>query len=149
MATGTTSERITGAILAVGGLAFAWYSAESYQLGTMRRMGPGMFPVGLGLVLAGLGVAICVWAPERGLRRPDFDLRVAAKVIFSIIAFGLIVGSFGLILAIMATVLISSLAERPFRPVPALLLGAFLCVLATLIFKVGLGLPIPVLKWPF
>jgi hypothetical protein len=149
MLTGTKGERITGAVLAIGGLAFAWYSAESYQLGTMRRMGPGMFPLGLGLLLAGLGAAIFVWAPERSLRRPDFDARIAAKVILSIVAFGLLVGSFGLIPAIIATVFIASLAERPFRPLSTVLLAGFLCVLAWLIFKVGLGLPLAMLDWPF
>ncbi|MCC5986186.1 MAG: tripartite tricarboxylate transporter TctB family protein [Pararhodobacter sp.] len=146
---GTTSERVTGAVLAVGGLIFAWYSAENYDLGTFRRMGPGMFPLGLGLGLAVLGLAIAVWAPEKGVVRPDFNPLIAAKIVGSIVVFGLTVAQFGLIAAVMATVIVSSLAERPFRPLSALLLGTFLCLLAWLIFRVALGLPIHMLRWPF
>jgi len=149
METGAAGERIVGGALAIAGLLFAWYAAEHYTLGTLRRMGPGMFPMGLGLVLAGLGVAIMIAAPERNLLRPDFSPGIALKVISAIVAFGLIVSAFGLVPAIMATVVIASLAEPPFRPLSVLLLGIFLCVLSWLIFKLGLGLPIYMMNWPF
>ena len=149
MQVGTTRERITGAVLAVGGLLFAWYAAEHYDLGTLRRMGPGMFPMGQGLVMAVLGLAIMIWAPERNLIRPEFNPGVAIKVVGAVAAFGLIIGYFGLIPAVLATVTIASLAERPFRPVSVLLSAGFLCVLSWLIFKVGLGLGIHMLDWPF
>lgn len=142
-------ERITGAILMAAGLFFAWYSAENYNLGTLRRIGPGMFPMGLGVALAGLGLAIAIVAPDRRQRRPEFDLRVAAAVVAAILTFGLLVGWIGLVPAIIGTVAVGSLAESPFRPVSVILLGAGLCVLSWLIFRVGLGLPMPLLRWPF
>lgn len=142
-------ERITGAILMIAGLFFAWYSAEHYNLGTLRRIGPGMFPMGLGLALAGLGLAIAVVAPDRRLRRPEFNVRISVAVVAAILTFGLLVGTVGLVPAIMGTVAVGSLAESPFRPVSVILLGAGLCVLSWLIFRVGLGLPMPLLRWPF
>ena len=44
----------------VGG-AFAW-GATSYSVGTGARMGPGYFPLLLGVVLAALGAAILFYS---------------------------------------------------------------------------------------
>ena len=40
-----------GAALALTGLAVAGYAWASYDMGSLRRMGPGLFPVTLGLML--------------------------------------------------------------------------------------------------
>lgn len=144
-----TSERITGLVLAAGGLIFAWYSAEHYNLGTLRRIGPGMFPLALGLILCGFGLAIAVVAPDRKFSRPDFNARVLAAVVLSIVVFGLLVSWAGLLPAVAGTVAVASLAESPYRPRSVVLLGLVLCVLSWLIFRVGLGLPMPLLRWPF
>ena len=51
------------------GVAFAW-GAGSYSIGTGARMGPGYFPMALGVLLAILGAAITfkalVVGPEDG-----------------------------------------------------------------------------------
>lgn len=142
-------ERITGLVLMVAGVGFAWYALEHYALGTPRRMGPGMFPVGLGLVLAALGLAIAIVSPDRALRRPDFDLRISAAVVGAIVIFGLLVSSLGLLPAVAGTVVVAALAERPFRPISVIALSAVLGTMAWLIFRVGLGLPMPMLRWPY
>jgi hypothetical protein len=47
---------VGGLLLVVLGLGFSWYAAEHYDLGSLRRMGPGMFPTVLGVALACLGL---------------------------------------------------------------------------------------------
>lgn len=49
-----------GLILLSLGLFVAWYTQQSYAIGTMRRMGPGFVPLILGWTLAGLGLLILI-----------------------------------------------------------------------------------------
>ncbi len=53
-----TRDLIAGALIAMTGGLIAAQAGLSYDLGTLRRMGPGMFPFGLGLLMVGLGVVI-------------------------------------------------------------------------------------------
>ena len=46
-----------GLMFTVVGVAFAW-GASTYNVGTGARMGPGYFPLMLGIVLAILGAVI-------------------------------------------------------------------------------------------
>ncbi len=55
--TRSRDDLLAGAIFVALGGAFA-YTASTYDVGTLRAMGPGYFPLALGLVLAALGVVI-------------------------------------------------------------------------------------------
>ena len=46
---------LAGAVLIALGLPGAAYALATLPLGTLRRMGPGMFPAALGLILALFG----------------------------------------------------------------------------------------------
>lgn len=140
---------VGGALLAVLGLAFSWYAAEHYNLSTLRRMGPGMFPAGLGLVLAFFGVLMMVPALFREGTMPVIRFWSPLFVLSGVAAFALTIRPFGLIPAILSVVVVSSFADLKVRPVSLALLCAALCLVAWLTFRVGLGLPIPMLRWPF
>jgi len=69
----------SGVMFAIIGSGFAW-KADSYQMGTAARMGPGYFPYWLGVCLAVLGVVVALAAlspkaeetsVERGLAGPE------------------------------------------------------------------------------
>lgn len=55
--TGARDDLLAGLIFIALGGAFA-YTASTYEVGSLRAMGPGYFPLALGLVLAALGVVI-------------------------------------------------------------------------------------------
>jgi hypothetical protein len=55
--TGPRDNLVAGAIFLAFGAAFA-YTSSTYDVGTLLSMGPGYFPLVLGLVLAGLGLVI-------------------------------------------------------------------------------------------
>src|SRR5690606_26264901 len=65
---------IGGALLIIGGIAFSWYAAHQYDLGSLRRMGPGMFPMALGLVLAVFGLMMMVPAFFRAGTMPEIRI---------------------------------------------------------------------------
>lgn len=140
---------VGGALLAVCGLVFSWYAAWQYDLGTLRRMGPGMFPMALGLGLALFGGLLMVPAFFRPGIRPHIRVWTPLFVLTGVAAFALTIRPFGLIPAILAVTIISSFAELRVRPVSLTLLCAALCLMSWLTFHVGLGLPIPLVRWPF
>jgi len=146
-----------GGVLALVGSAFAW-GANTYTVGTSARMGPGYFPMVLGVLLAVLGVLILL----RGWRKaPDQRLAVgpwAWKPLFFIVSanllFGVLLGglpslnwpAMGFVAAIFGLTLVAGLAGERFNLKESLLLAAVLAVGSYLAFVVVLQLQLPV--WP-
>jgi len=139
------------------GVAFAW-GATSYNVGTGARMGPGYFPLMLGVLMAVIGAAITFtslvvetvgggkigkWA-----WKPLFYV-IAANVVFGVLLAGLPsikFPAFGLIVAIYALTFIASMAEAGWKFKTTLILATVLAVGSYLAFVVALKLQFPV--WP-
>ena len=142
--------------LIVGG-AFA-VGAFEYNVGTAARMGPGYFPLILGVILSLIGVAISLKA--LGTPKGDNDpvgkwaWRQILFVLGANFAFGiLLVGlpalgipGFGLIVAIYALVLIASCARENSNFKESLVLATILAVGSYAVFVWALNLQFPV--WP-
>jgi len=142
-------DMVAGILMVAAGAFVAIYASTHYNLGSFRNMGPGMFPLLMGLVLAGLGGALAVTALFRSGPMPEIRISTAIFVLASIGAFALLIRSFGLVPAVIAVTVISSLAELKIRFMSTALLAAGLCLLTWLIFPLGLGLNISMLRWPF
>ena len=140
---------LAGAVLIALGLPGAAYALATLPLGTLRRMGPGMFPAALGLILALFGLAILIPALLREgppMRRVDY--RSLFYIMASVLAFALLVDPFGLFPAIAALAVIASRADSKL-PIPGtLILASGLALISVLLFEVGLGMPIEAFKWP-
>jgi len=140
----------------IGG-AFAW-GATHYTVGTGARMGPGYFPLSLGIVLALLGAGILFYSlvehTEDGEPIGKFAWRpivfvLGANIVFGILLAGLPsfgIPAMGLILAIYALVIIASLAGDQFVLKDVLILATILSAGSYLAFIVLLKLQMPV--WP-
>src|SRR5690554_2954907 len=100
-----------GALLIGGGIVLALYSMTSYDLGTVRRMGPGMFPFGLGMILAVLGVAIVLPALKRPGSKIEIRIYSPLFVLTGVAAFAFLIPKLGLLPAAAALIVITSLAE--------------------------------------
>ena len=142
--------------MAVGG-AFAW-GASTYNVGTGARMGPGYFPLMLGVLLAVIGAAITFTAlvveTEGGGKigkwawKPLFYI-IAANVVFGILLAGLPAinfPAFGMIVAIYALTFIASMAEAGWKFKTTLILATVLAVGSYIAFVLALKLQFPV--WP-
>lgn len=146
------ADLAAGLLVALLGSAVAVYAASSYDLGTLRRMGPGMFPMGLGVLMAALGLILVLGAARR--RQPPLEsprdrigieFRSAALATTGVIAFGLMIRPAGLILAVLAVVIIPAFADRKNRPLSIIVLSLSLAALAVATFHWLLGLPMPLL----
>ena len=147
----------SGLMFLVVGIAFAW-GATTYNVGEGARMGPGYFPLMLGIMLAALGLAIVFQAlvveTEDGEKIGSIAWKPLTFIIASNLAFGVLLGglpklgfpSFGLIVAIYALVFIASMAGDRFLPKEVAILATTLAVLSYLAFVLLLKLQFPV--WP-
>lgn len=142
-------DMIGGGLLVLFGLWVAWQAWSTLDIGSARRMGPGFFPLCVGLILAGLGGIVLAGSFVQSAKMPEVDLRACVSVLASLAVFAFLLKTFGLLPAIAALVGIASLADRTTRARQVLALIAVLCVLCWLVFRLGLGMPLPVLKWPF
>ncbi len=140
---------VAGLLLTATGSAAAAYAFTHYAMGTIKRMGPGMMPVSLGIILAVFGLAIAIPALVRKGAKVDIAIRPFVVVTLSILAFALLIESAGLLPSVFATVVIATFAERTVSIVNALILGAALALLTWAIFILGLGLPMAAIRWPF
>lgn len=146
-----------GLLYLVIGVAFAW-GATHYSIGTAARMGPGYFPLVLGVLLAIIGAivmmrALIVETPDgdpigKWAFRPLFFI-IMANFLFGILLGGipsLGVPAMGLILAIFALVFVSALAGSEFRKLEVFILAALLAAGSWGAFVYGLKLQFQV--WP-
>ena len=146
-----------GLMFVVVGSAFAW-AATNYKIGDGARMGPGYFPLLLGVLLALLGLVVTFKAmvieTEDGDKIGSWALKPLFFIIASNLMFGVLLGglpiiklpSMGLIVAIFALTFVAASAGEEFKFKEILLLAIFLAVLSYLAFVLLLKLQFPV--WP-
>jgi len=140
---------ISGLVLTLFGVAAAGYALSKYSLGTVSRMGPGMMPVSLGVILAVFGLVIAVPALFRKGEAATLRLRPLIVLSICIVCFALMIETLGLIPAVFSTAVIATFAEKQVPLGRAVILGAAMALLTWAIFILGLGLPIPSVDWPF
>lgn len=140
-------DLIGGVLLIALGVFVAVIAQERYAMGALNRIGPGAYPLGLGVLLAALGLFIAVPAWRRTGTFPQVEWRTAGLVLLGILLFALLLNRAGLVVASLVTVVVASLADRestwPFR----IVLAVCVTVLTVLIFKVGLGMLLPLWWW--
>ena len=137
----------------VGGLAvtalgiFAAIYAQKYEFGDLNRMGPGYFPVALGVVLALLGLLIAIPAFMRQGDPIEVRWKTFALVLGSIVAFALTLKVLGLIFATALAVMISSLADNETRWKGRILLAIGVAAVTYVVFGFALGMVLPAWPW--
>ncbi|MEP9380019.1 tripartite tricarboxylate transporter TctB family protein [Aquabacter sp. CN5-332] len=135
----------SGLLLVSIAAAALWY-ITSLEIGTALEMGPGYFPLGIALVLGGMGLFLLV----RGLMVEGapvgrIDARAMGLILLSFLAFALLLDRFGIVIAILAQVAIASLASREAVFWQSLIFGAVLAAGSTILFVWLLGIPVSVL----
>lgn len=133
---------IGGVLLVSGGAWIVWHTLNTLDIGTLRRMGPGMFPLMIGTILTILGSAIAISGLFRYGAIEQIEWRAMLAVAAGIVAFAVTIGPFGLLPAIISLILVSSLADSVFRPIAIAAMCVIFPLAAYLVFHVGLGLPL-------
>jgi hypothetical protein len=151
------ADFFSGVMFAVVGGTFA-IGSTSYNIGDGARMGPGYFPLMLGILLALLGVVIMFQAlvveTADGDKIGRWAWKPLAFVLGANLAFGVLLGglpsvgvpAMGMIIAIYALTIISSMAGEHFNLRDVLILATVLAVGSYVAFIWALKLQIQV--WP-
>ena len=147
----------SGIMFTCVGAAFA-LGASNYNVGSAARMGPGYFPLIVGVLLALLGLVVIATAftgqatggdPVGKIAWKPLGFIIGANVLFGILLAGLrSIGlpAMGLILAIYALVIVACMAGANFSMKLSLVLATVLAIGSYLTFIVGLKLQFQV--WP-
>lgn len=136
-----------------GGLAlaalgiFAAVYAQQYEFGDLNRMGPGFFPVTLGIMLAVLGAMIAIPAFFRRGHPVTVQWKTFALVMASLVVFALTLKVLGLILSTMLTVVLASLADNDTRWKGRLMVATGVALITYLVFGLGLSMVLPIWPW--
>ncbi|MEX1660506.1 tripartite tricarboxylate transporter TctB family protein [Thioclava sp. 15-R06ZXC-3] len=136
----------SGILLAAIGLFVALYAVGHYDIGSLRRMGPGFFPAILGGVLAVLGLMIALPAWARAGHRGRIAWKEAGAVLAAILVFAAGLEPVGLVPVTLASVLIASIAAPDRRVGWRLALALGITVLSVVVFHFGLKMTVPL--WP-
>lgn len=147
----------SGLMFMVAGIAFAW-GATNYTIGEGARMGPGYFPLVLGIILTLIGAFVVFEAmvveTEDGEPIGKAAWKPLIFIIGSNVVFGICLGgipklgipALGLIVGIYALTFIASMAGNEHKNKEVIVLATVLAILSYLAFIVLLKLQFPV--WP-
>ncbi|MBX9947217.1 MAG: tripartite tricarboxylate transporter TctB family protein [Reyranella sp.] len=141
------SKDFLSGLMFIGFGLIALYFGQKLALGTPVRMGPGYVPRMLALIMMGLGLLICVVALVAGaepVEKPKW--KPITLVTIGIVCFALLFERAGLLPALIVLILIASLAGEEFKLTEVLGNMVVLAAVCTLVFKVGLGMNISIIR---
>jgi hypothetical protein len=125
----------------------------TYQLGTLTHMGPGFFPVALGIILTVLGMLIAATAVARRPtdeqasvpKRPEWRgwfCILAGPILF------IILGLYGgMVPAAFACVFVCALGDRTATLKGSFSLAVVVTAFAAFLFSYLLRIPFPLFRW--
>jgi hypothetical protein len=139
-----SKDLASGLIFIAIGAFFAVSAFLQLRTGTTFRMGPGYFPILVGGLLTVLGAAIVVRAVGH-VASPFGQVSWRSIVLITLapVVFGATIEGLGLVLSVVVTALVAGFASRRLGLPLALALSAGLSLFCALVFKTGLGLPLP------
>ena len=136
-----------GLMFMVLGAGFIWF-ARGYDYGSAAKMGPGYFPTMLGGILGTLGsITFFRSLVLKGEAVGQFNWKPVMYVLGSLILFGATLQWLGLVVAIFALIILSSMGGHEFKLKEALMLAFGLTVGSVAIFIYGLQLQFPIWPW--
>lgn len=135
-------------LMLAAGLGFALGAVASLDLGSLRRMGPGAFPLLVGGVLAVLAVIGLIQNLRSPMDTNAPDLVAVLGVVAGVAAFAFFTPLFGVLPATGIAVFLTGAAIPGFRWPLRLILSLGVAVGVWLIFVRGLGMPFVPVRWP-
>jgi hypothetical protein len=139
-----------GALMLLIGLG-AVYMGLGYRTGTLRAMGPGFFPVAVGVVIALMGLLIAIGARNEIVEANEVHLppewRGWICIVAGVISFVVLGHYGGLLPATFAIVFISAMGDRDNSVLAAATLAAAMCAICVMVFWWALQLQFPLFVW--
>jgi hypothetical protein len=128
------------------GLFLIW-QGSSYPLGSLTRMGPGYFPVALGVILLGFGAALIFEVRRHDSPPPDLKLRPFIMITTGLIAFVLMLDRFGLVPAAVALVVLECACRSAGTAARYCGTAVVIAGIGYFVFIRGFGLQLAAFNW--
>jgi Tripartite tricarboxylate transporter TctB family len=146
----TRRDTLGGILMVLLGVG-AVIEGQLFRVGTLARMGPGFFPVAVGVILAAVGVLIVIAArlsaPSESRPALPAEWWSWLLICLSIVSF-VVVGTYGgLVPATIAIVAISAFADRTNTIKGTLVLSLALTIVAVVVFWWLLKMQLPLFRW--
>jgi hypothetical protein len=137
----------------VGGLGlaslgvFAAVYAQRYEFGDLNRMGPGYFPVALGILLALLGLMIALPAFFRAGPAIKVNWKAYGLIMLSLVTFAFTLKTLGLVVATLLSVVLSTLPDNDTSWKSRGMIALGVALVTYLVFGFGLRMLLPIWPW--
>ncbi len=133
-------------LLLVAVAAVALLYIRMLTIGTVLDMGPGYFPLGLALIVLGMGlVLVFKGLTTAGLPVGAIHLRPLFFILLSFVAFGFLIERAGLLIAILVQVAIAHFASREATWRATAITGIAVAILSSVVFVLLLKIPVNIL----
>ena len=134
----------TGLVYVLIGSA-AFYLSRDYGMGTAVKMGPAYFPTVLSGLLILIGsISILRSFVKDGSPIGTVAVKGLALVTLSIVLFGVLARTAGMAIALPVMILVGAYGSTRFKWRYAIPLAIGITLFCILIFRVGLGVPLPI-----
>ncbi len=142
-------QKFVAGVALVGICAFVLWAIEDLNQGTIKFMGPAMFPRSLA-VLLGIGGVILIGDSllRDGEALAKWSLRGPVLVNAGIILFALTIRHFGLAVAGMLALVVCGFATEEARPREVIIFAAAVTLGCIILFRYLLDMSVPVLVIP-
>ena len=130
--------------------------SQNYQMGSLVRMGPGYFPLMLGILLTAIA-ALILFSPEALTDDGDADDGVVLTMREQVITWALVVGSVilfiiigkygGLIPATFVMCSLAALGDKGNTWKTAVIIGVVMSIVSAALFVYGLQIQFPMFTW--
>lgn len=137
-----TNVNVLKGVLLMGIAVLFAIPSLSYSLGTLSQAGPGLFPFSVSVMLFAIGGAIIVRGLLTAPTPLTFHLRNITLITVSLISFVLLSEYVNMLAAIVAMVLMSSLASDDFSILRAAKIAGVLLAIGFAL-RAGLGFNLP------
>jgi hypothetical protein len=141
-----------GAIFVVLGIVVL-FQGVSYNIGSLAKVGPGLFPVALGVVLTALGVLIVlngmISSKATDAEASPMQWRGIVAIVLGVVGFIAFGYLFGLAPAAFICVFVSAWGDREATFISTLILATVVTLFALLFFSYFLSIQFPILQSPW
>lgn len=148
MKTNALISQIGPLLMLAAGLGFAIGAALWLDLGSLRRMGPGAFPLLVGGILALLSLICLLQNVRRPLETKKPDPLAVIGICAAVAIFAFLSPRFGVLPATAIAVFAAGSVIPGFAWPYRLLLSLIVSGGVWLIFVQGLGMPLIAIRWP-
>jgi len=141
-------DAVAGIVLGALGAFVAIYAYLSYPLGNMARMGPGMFPLLLGIALLLIAIAIFLLSLMRQRHAIEINLRAGGVILLGLAIFAATVDPLGIVPSMMILMVLSYFAIPGRNLIATILMSAAVTALMVVIFVYTMNLHLTLFAWP-